>query len=136
VSLEPPAALPRLDALQKRLAEFRTGLGVPTLFVIENSLNVYVAAHKIQRRIDALRVVEAIRNYGASHESQLPESLEKMTDTPIPNDPFTGKPFHYEVTDGTATLSAPGIHVEGTTPGIQVGGNEIGGIRYRIKMRK
>jgi hypothetical protein len=126
MSLEPPAALPRLDALQKRLAEFRTGLGVPTLFVIENSLNVYVAAHKIQRRIDALRVVEAIRNYGASHESRLPESLEKMTGTPIPDDPFTGKPFHYEVTDGTATLSAPGI---------QAGGNEIGGIRYRIKMQ-
>jgi len=135
MSLEPPAALPRLDALQKRLAEFRTGLGVPTLFVIENSLNVYVAAHKIQRRIDALRVVEAIRNYGATHDARLPDSLEKIADTPIPMDPFTGKPFHYAVTDGTATLSAPGIKTEGTTAGIQVGGNEIGGIRYRIKMQ-
>jgi len=127
MSLEPPAAIPRLEALQRRLAEFRAEIGVPTLFVLENPLNGYVAAQGLQRRIDALRVVEAIRNYGASHESHVPESLEKIVDTPIPEDPFTGKPFHYAVTDGAATLSAPGIQVEG---------REIGGIRYHFKTQK
>jgi hypothetical protein len=127
MSLEPPAAIPRLEALQQRLAEFRAEWGVPNLFVLESSLRTYVRAHGLQRQIDALRVVEAIRNYGASHESHVPESVEKIIDTPIPEDPFTGKPFGYAVTAGTATLSAPGIPVEGT---------ELGGIRYRVKMRK
>jgi hypothetical protein len=136
MSLEPPTTLPRLKALQQRLAEFRTELGVPTLFILEHPLNFYLAAHKLHRRIDALRIVEAIRNYAATHDGGLPDSLEKIADTPIPMDAFTGKPFPYAVTDGTATLSAPGIRVEGTTPGIQVGGNEIGEIRYRIQLVK
>ena len=47
MSLEPPAALPRLAALQKRLAEFRSELGVSTGFVMERPLNIYLAVHRI-----------------------------------------------------------------------------------------
>jgi hypothetical protein len=127
MSLEPPAAIPRLKSLQTRLADFRTKLGVRTLFVLENPLHAYLAAHRVQRRINVLRVVEAIRNYGATHQSQLPQSLEQIEGTPVPNDLLTGKPFDYEVNQETATLTAPGFNVDGRV---------TGAIHYRIGLRK
>ena len=127
MSLEPQAAIPRLTALQKRLADFRSQLGGPATQVLGMPLKTYVTTRGIQRRIDALRVVEAIRHYAATHDSQLPESLTRIVDTPIPDDPFTGKPFRYEVIEGAAMLSAQGIEVEG---------KEIKAIRYRITLRR
>ncbi len=127
MSLEPPAAIPRLKELQQELANFRKELGVPTLFLLEHPLNAYVVTQGIERRIDALRVVEAIRNYAANHDSQLPTSLDQIVDTPIPNDPFTGEPFHYEVHDDAALLSGEVIESQP--------GKEMAAIRYRIKLR-
>ena len=85
--------------------------------------------YKIEREIDALRVVEALRNYAAGHHARLPETLDKITDVPVPNDPFTGKPFHYELADGVATLSAKGVSVLDRD-------QERACIRYHIRMRK
>jgi hypothetical protein len=128
MSLDPPLAIPRLHALQKRIKQFETALGVPNFLVI-TSVNCYISPRRIEREIDALRVVEAIRNYAAGHGSKLPESLDKITEVPIPNDPFTGKAFHYEVKDGVATLSAEGIPL--TDPD-----REVACIRYHIQIRK
>jgi hypothetical protein len=125
--LEPASALPRLAALQKGFETFRLEAGLPSLFVLEKPLNVYIAIHRQQRRIDALRIVEAVRDYAATHDAHLPESLDKIVDVPIPNDLFSGKPFHYEIADGAAILSAPGIFVDG---------EDRGAIRYRIKVEK
>jgi len=127
MSLEPPTALPRLKAAQQRVAAFRSELGLKNLSLENMFWNAYVAAHFGQRRIDALRIVEAIRDYGASHGSRLPESLSKIVDPPVPDDPFTGKAFHYEMIDGTATLSGSGLPVNG---------EETRAIRYRINMRQ
>jgi hypothetical protein len=128
-SLDPPVALPRLVALQKRVTEFSTALGAPKASFLSSTLAHYVTIHKIDRQIDALRLVEALRHYAAGHDSQLPESLDKMTDTPIPDDPFTGKPFHYILRDGIAILSGEAIPVADPN-------RELAGIRYRIKIRK
>jgi hypothetical protein len=128
-SLDPPQAFPRLIALQKRLTEFQKALDAPKANLFVNTLGFYVRCHKIERQIDALRIVEALRHYAAGHDSQLPESLDKMTDTPIPDDPFTGKPFHYTLRDGVAVLSGEAIPVVDPD-------RELAGIRYRIKIRK
>jgi hypothetical protein len=128
MSLDPPLALPRLDALQKRITDFHAALGAPKSFLAAISVNSYINSHKIDRQIDALRVVEAIRNYAAGHGSQLPESLGKITEVPVPNDPFTGKPFLYEVKGGVATLSAEGIHR--TDPD-----RDLACIKYHIRIR-
>jgi len=68
---------------------------------------------RIERQFDALQCVEAIRMYAAQHDGALPESLDAMTETPLPVDSFTGKPFEYKkVDDTTAKLSAtipPGV---------------------------
>jgi hypothetical protein len=68
---------------------------------------VFTAQARIDRRVAALRCVEAIRLYAAAHSGKLPGKLEDIKDVPVPADPYTGKPFAYRVGKGTATLEAP-----------------------------
>jgi hypothetical protein len=65
------------------------------------------ASVRSQRRIDLLRVVEALRLYAAEHEGKLPAALDDVKEVPIPVDPVSGKPFGYKLEGGTATLDAP-----------------------------
>ena len=53
-----------------------------------------------------LRHVEALRLYAAAHDGQLPAKLTDIG-VPLPVDPFTGKPFDYEVEGATAHLRGP-----------------------------
>jgi hypothetical protein len=62
---------------------------------------------RVERQLDALQCVEAIRLHAAAHGGRLPESLEAITEAPIPLDPATGKPFAYEADGRAAILSAP-----------------------------
>jgi hypothetical protein len=73
------------------------------------------AVHKIRRaqgrlvqRIALLRHVEALRLYAADHNGALPAKLSDIP-VPLPDDPFTGKPFRYQVQGNTA-------HLRGTPP--------------------
>jgi tetratricopeptide (TPR) repeat protein len=61
-----------------------------------------------ERRIAALRAIEAIRLYAAVHEGKLPKSLDEVIEVPIPVNPFTGKPFAYRLEGDTAILEAGG----------------------------
>ena len=63
---------------------------------------------QVRQTIAALRVVEAIRLYGAAHDGSLPAKLADVTDVPIPIDPTTGQPFVYDRTGKTAVLQSPG----------------------------
>jgi hypothetical protein len=60
---------------------------------------------RLDRTLDALTDVEAIRSYAAANDGQLPPSLDQITSAPAPDNPRTAKPFHYSVQDNTATLS-------------------------------
>jgi hypothetical protein len=68
---------------------------------------VYFARALMERRIAAVRCIEAIRLYAASHEGKLPEKLSDMTEVPIPVDPVTGKQFEYQSARDKATLYGP-----------------------------
>jgi hypothetical protein len=70
--------------------------------------NVYRAQGRLEQRIALLRHVEALRLYAAEHNGTLPANLSEIA-VPLPSDPFTGKPFRYEVTGNTA-------HLRGTPP--------------------
>jgi hypothetical protein len=61
---------------------------------------------RIDRSLAALTAVEALRAYAAAHDGHLPPRLQDVTDTPVPNNPYTDRPFDYRV-DATnvATLS-------------------------------
>jgi hypothetical protein len=61
------------------------------------------AQARLDQQIGLLRHVEAIRLYAASHEGKPPAHLEDLT-LPLPLDPFSGKPFVYEVDGQTVTL--------------------------------
>ena len=63
------------------------------------------AEARLDRRVAALRVVEAIRMYAAAHGGELPDSLDRITEVPVPLDPVTGKPFGYHLEGGRAELS-------------------------------
>jgi len=126
MSLEPSAAMPALRALQGKIAAQRAEIGFGGFFV-ETPLNLYLAWYGSQRRVDALRAVEAIRHYAATHDGKLPESLDQITETPVPGDVLTGKPFSFERAGEAAILSAPGVPVER---------GQLAAVRYRITLQE
>jgi hypothetical protein len=78
-----------------------TGL-VPALY------KVRLAQGRLEQRIALLRAVEALRLYAAEHDGKLPAKLSDVP-VPLPPDPFTGKPFRYE-------LDGPTAHLRGSPP--------------------
>jgi hypothetical protein len=88
---------------------------------------VLVAPVRIQRKVAALRCVEAVRLYAAAHGGKLPAKLDEVTEAPIPLDPRTGKPFEYRLEGNRATLTGP------TPAGEQADARNT--IRYELTMR-
>ena len=66
------------------------------------------AQARLEQRIALLRHVEALRLYAAEHNGRFPAKLSDVA-VLLPDDPFTGKPFRYEITGKTA-------HLRGTPP--------------------
>jgi hypothetical protein len=66
-------------------------------------LKVRRAQGRLEQRIALLRHVEALRLYAAAHDGRFPAKLAEVS-VPLPVDPFSGKPFHYEVDNATAHL--------------------------------
>jgi hypothetical protein len=58
---------------------------------------------RLDRRIALMRYVEALHLYAVEHDGKLPAKLSEIS-VPLPDDPFTGKPFSYEVIGATAHL--------------------------------
>ena len=105
----------------------------PLFLSLTPALNsVRLAAIRLDRELDALQCIEAIRLYANAHEGKLPNSLEAITDAPVPLDPVTGKPFLYQVNGDSATLSAP------APPGFKRTGDDHQryAIRYELKLAK
>ena len=79
------------------------------------------AQMRLDRRVAALRVVEAIRLYAASHDGKLPEQSEQVTEVPVPDDPATGKPLEYR-RDGDRRCALPaGSRDEGEADRLPIG---------------
>lgn len=127
--LKASEAIPRLVDLKKQYLEFRKELDLENydLLFAESAHRGYFALHKIDRRIAALRVIEALRHYAATHGGKFPSALAEIDDLPIPLDPFTEKPFQYQLKDGVASLSGPTM-LPGTSPY-----NEYS-LNYRLKL--
>ncbi len=65
------------------------------------------AEARTDRKIAAMRVVEAIRMYAAAHQGQPPGQLSEIREVSVPNDPATGQPFGYSRGKKQAVISAP-----------------------------
>jgi hypothetical protein len=81
------------------------GILLPRLFLPAVS-KVAQTVDRLDRRMAALRVVEAIRLYEAGHDGKFPDKLEEVS-VPLPRDPGTDRVFEYEHKNNTATLIAP-----------------------------
>jgi hypothetical protein len=85
------------------------------------------AQGRLEQRFALLRHVEALRLYAAANDGKLPSRLADVG-VPLPNDPFTGKPFRYEADGATA-------HVRGTPPKGEEK-NVAYNVHYEITVRK
>jgi hypothetical protein len=77
-------------------------------FLLPNLGRVRQTQGRLEQRIALLRHVEALRLYAAEHDGKLPAKLSNCS-VPLPDDPFTGKPFRYQLDGATA-------HLRGTPP--------------------
>jgi hypothetical protein len=69
---------------------------------------VFRAQGRLDQRIALLRHVEALRLYAAEHNGAWPAKQSEIA-VPLPDDPFSGRPFRYERSGATA-------HLRGTPP--------------------
>ena len=81
--------------------------GIPFASVLPAISSAFYVPARVERRLNVVQYIEAIRLYAANHNGSLPPSLEAITEAPVPIDPATGKFFDYKVDGSTATLTAP-----------------------------
>jgi hypothetical protein len=89
-------------------------------------IKVRRAQARLDQRIALLRHLEAIRIYATEHNGKFPSALVDIS-LPLPDDPFTGKPFRYHV-DGTVA------HLRGTPPAGEEK-NPGFNVRYEVTIR-
>ncbi len=101
------AAWSRAEARQEEMMDDPNGPAIPLWRLhARDGRNWLQVAAEIDRRVAALRCVEAVRLYAAGHDGRFPDSLDEIKDTPIPLDPFEGKPFGYRRAGDRAFLSS------------------------------
>ncbi len=117
-------AIPQLMAAEKRVHAPQSG--PPALFVaITPAIRAVMTSRlKVDRHLAALRAIEALRLHAAAHGGKLPESLDQITEVPVPRDPATGEPFIYRAADDAAILH--GVRAELPPPFLS----------YRITIRR
>ena len=101
---DPPSALQGLAAADREMTEYAKSKQeiIPLASLLLPALSKVKSTQvETDRQVAALRTVEAIRIYAAQHNDALPKQLSDITAVPIPKDPSTGKPFGYELHDGS-----------------------------------
>jgi len=110
-----PEARPILLAANQRLKEqgSRNIGGMVVKELLPGLKHLLLAQARLDRKVAALRLVEAIRLHAAA-TGKLPDSLEEIRLVPVPLDPTTGKPFQYESNGDTVTILSrvPGESVQ------------------------
>ena len=82
---------------------------------------------RLDQRIALLRHIEALRLHAAQHDGALPATLSEIG-VPLPDDPYTGKPFRYEYTGTTA-------HLRGSPP-LAEQNNAAFNVHYEVTFQK
>jgi len=131
LTLPPREAWPRLVELQAQTKSMREKTGGKGLGFL-NPASIYVAHWGVQRRIAALRIVEAVRHYAATHDGKLPPALDDMEGISIPLDPLTDHPFVWTIDGKVATLKAPPLPDEAAELGGELAKSSA--LEYRLKI--
>jgi len=77
----------------------------PYLIVLPQGI---LACRNFERRVKFLQTIESLRDYASKHDGSFPARLADL-DLPAPNDPFTEKPFEYELKGSTARIHQAAI---------------------------
>ncbi|MGL5094375.1 MAG: hypothetical protein ACRDD1_02220, partial [Planctomycetia bacterium] len=93
---------------------------------------LYYRPWSFQRRVQMLRIVEAVRDHLATHDGKLPASLDEIAVVPIPIDVLTDKPFRWSIEDGVGVLASPPSDPAGAADGLV----EPAGIILRLKVQR
>jgi hypothetical protein len=110
-------ARPELQRIEQEMKTRRSNSGPePFLDLIAPAANVTKAAWRLERRIAALRTIEAIRLHAAANDGHLPATLADIHLVPVPDDPITGKAFQYSVKGDRFTLTGPSPDGDDLTP--------------------
>jgi hypothetical protein len=75
---------------------------------------VFLSRGRLERRLEGIRCLEAIRLYAAAHDGKLPRSLADVKEVPVPVDPMTHKAFEYQTHDEKASLASPPLPDKGS----------------------
>jgi len=127
MTLPPWRFEPRFSQLEPQILRNKSKPALFADFFLPAVQKVHRREWQLEQRIDMLRHVEALRMYAAEHDGALPATLAEIT-VPLPNDPFTGKPFHYEVKGNT-------FHLRGTPPDAEKK-NAAANIHYEVTIQK
>lgn len=107
-TLPPSLAVKKLAELEDEIAQLQKRIAAPAIPWVSQPSNSYMALYGFGRRVKLLQTVEAIRDHMAQHDGELPATLAEI-ELFVPADPFTGRPFNYDVQDSIATLSMPNL---------------------------
>jgi hypothetical protein len=103
--LKPSEAWPRLKEYDGEVETIQKKCKTGT-FDFFKPTPQYLSAWSLKRQVEALRIIEAVRHYLATHEGKLPASLADIETLSIPRDPLTDEAFEWKVDGNTATLKA------------------------------
>jgi hypothetical protein len=106
IILPPREAWPQLKRLRAEISSMQEKTGTKGFDVLDPTA-MFISAWSVPRKIQSLRVIEAVRHHLATHDGKFPETLDEIQDLPIPLDPLTGQPFEWKVDGDSAVLKAP-----------------------------
>ena len=133
IVLPPREVLPtfRFRKLRKEMDMLHEKAGTKETDFINRKM-VYLTAWSLKRQIEALRIIEAVRDYLAAHDGKLPATLEEIDKVSIPFDPITDQPFEWKVEGATAVLKAPPPPPDAREPGAYR--DPYNFLEYRLKV--
>ncbi len=83
-----------------------------------------VIMKRVEQHFAAVRCIEALRLYAASHEGNFADELAEVKEVEVPTDSVTGEPFVYKRRESRAVL-------EGAAP---EGAGRVEGLRYELTL--
>ena len=132
MSLPPREAWTELKKCQQETKAMREKTSTASQSGLD-SATIYVAVWTLKRNICALRIIEAIRDHLASHDGQLPATLDELKQVSVPHDPLTDRPFEWSVDGKTAILKAPSLPADFIEPGTATGKPRQ--LEYRLQVK-
>lgn len=117
----PPAvAMTKTKEIERRMSRELRSLGRGAILArlfLPAMQNILTARARFERRIAALRCIEALRLHAAANQGRFPEKLSEIKVVPVPEDPILGKAFKYTKAGDRAALIGPAPEGEGAHSG-------------------